>query len=182
VLLAAGGGLGALLAFFLDPARGKGRRATARDRVGGLARRTLRRGRRQLRHVASDAAGTVERVARHKPARKKLNDLDDAALAAKVETELFGKGHVPKGAINLDAQNGVIVLRGEIEARDQAGIEESVRRIPGVRDVRNLLHSPGTPAPNKAAALRASSRALTDAPTERAGPALESHTHDEGHG
>jgi hypothetical protein len=34
-------------------------------------------------------------------------------------------------------------------------VEREVRATPGVRDVVNLLHQPGTPAPNKADALRA---------------------------
>jgi hypothetical protein len=35
-------------------------------------------------------------------------------------------------------------------------IEKAIRKVPGVLGVRNLLHLPGTPAPNKEAALRVS--------------------------
>ena len=165
--LLAGGGLGALLTYFLDPRRGKGRRAKARDRTAAVARRGLRKGETQLRRMASRATGTAERLARRqRPADRAL---DDAGLAAKVETELFGDPRIPKGALNVNVEEGVVIVRGQVGEPDEiAAIERAVRRIEGVRDVRNLLHTPGTPAPNKAAALRASAKGDSDAtPTAR---------------
>ena len=160
--LLAGGGLGALLTYFLDPRRGKGRRAKARDRTAAVARRGLRKGETQLRRLASRAEGTAERLARRqRPANRVL---DDAGLAAKVETMLFGDPRIPKGALNVNVEGGVVIVRGEVGgSNDIDAIERAVRRIGGVRDVRNLLHTPGTPAPNKAAALRASAKGDADA-------------------
>ena len=40
---------------------------------------------------------------------------DDVTLARKVETEIFRDADVPKGQINVNAENGVVVLRGEVE-------------------------------------------------------------------
>ncbi len=40
---------------------------------------------------------------------------DDVTLARKVESEIFRDADVPKGQINVNAENGVIVLRGEVE-------------------------------------------------------------------
>jgi BON domain-containing protein len=155
--LLAGGGIGALLTYFLDPRRGKGRRAKARDRTAAVARRGLRKSETQLRRIASRAAGTAERVARHEPSAKKV--FDDAGLAAKVETELFGNPRIPKGALNVNVEDGIVIVRGQVERSDQVEmIERAIRRIEGVGEVRNLLHTPGTPAPNKAAALRASAQ------------------------
>jgi BON domain-containing protein len=77
-----------------------------------------------------------------------LPDYDDATLAQKVMTELFRDPHIPKGAINLNAENGVVLLRGEIE--EPAMIVEIVartRRIRGVADVENLMHLPGESVP-----------------------------------
>ena len=75
-------------------------------------------------------------------------DYNDATLAQKVMTELFRDPHVPKGAINVNAENGVVLLRGEIE--EPAMIVEIVartRRIRGVADVENLMHLPGDSVP-----------------------------------
>jgi osmotically-inducible protein OsmY len=44
-----------------------------------------------------------------------------------------------------------VILRGELDSpNDIIQLEERVRRIHGVRGVQNLLHTRGTPAPNKA--------------------------------
>jgi osmotically-inducible protein OsmY len=73
---------------------------------------------------------------------------DDATLTAKVETELFRDPEVPKGDINVNAENGVIYLRGQVEDESLiAALGKSAKKIQGVRDVENLLHTPGTPAP-----------------------------------
>jgi osmotically-inducible protein OsmY len=55
---------------------------------------------------------------------------------------------VPKGRINVNVQNGVVQLRGEVpESSMIDDLVEKARSIQGVREVENLLHLPGTPAP-----------------------------------
>ena len=73
---------------------------------------------------------------------------DDATLKAKVESELFRYEHEVKGVVNVNAQEGIVQLRGELPSRDliQALVERT-KRIHGVRDVENLLHTTGTEAP-----------------------------------
>ncbi len=69
-------------------------------------------------------------------------DYDDVTLARKVETELFRPDDVPKGAISVNVNDGVVELRGELA--DQAQIDKlgvTARKISGVKDVRNLLHT-----------------------------------------
>ena len=73
---------------------------------------------------------------------------DDATLKDKVESELFRDEHDAKGAISVNAQEGVVQLRGELPS--QALIDALVDRtqqIHGVREVENLLHTTGTEAP-----------------------------------
>jgi osmotically-inducible protein OsmY len=73
---------------------------------------------------------------------------DDVTLAQKVKSELFGRAHVPKGHIDVNAEDGVVFLRGVVEREAEiARIGAAARAIDGVRDVENLLHVPGTPAP-----------------------------------
>ena len=64
-------------------------------------------------------------------------EYDDATLKDKVESELFRDEHEVKGAININAQEGVVQLRGV----------EKTEKIQGVREVESLLHTPGTEAP-----------------------------------
>ncbi|MGI9112758.1 MAG: BON domain-containing protein [Gaiellaceae bacterium] len=73
---------------------------------------------------------------------------DDGTLKAKVESELFRDEHEVKGAINVNAQEGIVQLRGELPSRDLIeALVERTRKIHGVKDVENLLHTAGTEAP-----------------------------------
>jgi osmotically-inducible protein OsmY len=73
---------------------------------------------------------------------------NDATLAQKVMTELFRDPHVPKGAINVNAENGIVLLRGEIEEPEMiVEVVARTRRIRGVVDVENLMHLPGDSVP-----------------------------------
>jgi osmotically-inducible protein OsmY len=73
---------------------------------------------------------------------------NDPTLARKVESELYRDGRAPKGTIDVNAQDGVVQLRGVAESQEL--IDDAVQRarsVDGVRDVENLLHLPGVEAP-----------------------------------
>lgn len=147
-----GAAAGAAAAYYLDPDRGKSRRATTRDRLAGGLRRVSRRGGRLKRRVESDAEGFVERVRRSDSSPPP----NDVTLAHKVESEILGRPDVPKGSIIVGAADGIVTIRGSV--KDPGLIEDlgrQVEEIPGVRGVENLLHMVGTPAPNKQEARRA---------------------------
>jgi len=136
---------GALLEFFVDPRSGRRRRRSVSDRTLSRLRRTERRATRRARRAESHAVGIVRRTLN---TRRPKEPLDDVTLAHKVESELFRRARVPKGGIDVNAEEGVVFLRGVVEREgDIAGIEAAARRITGVRGVENLLHMPGTPAP-----------------------------------
>jgi osmotically-inducible protein OsmY len=102
------------------------------DRYGG-----------QLKGAASSATPGAGR----EPAEERLND---PALARKVESEVFRGDELPKGAVSVNAEYGVIYLRGEVESADiRDRIAERTRAVDGVRAVENLLHLPGESAPTK---------------------------------
>jgi osmotically-inducible protein OsmY len=141
------GAAGAAAAYFLDPISGRRRRHTTRDRGSSLARKGVHRGRRFGRYAASEIVGRRKRVLR--TLRHEEPDLDDATLAHKVETILFRDREVPKGQINVNAENGVVFLRGEVNGPDLLNtLEDRVRKVKGVKGVENLLHLPGQPAPD----------------------------------
>ena len=67
---------------------------------------------------------------------------DDATLAHKVETELFRPADAPKSQVSVNVNDGVVELRGELPDQQQIDeLGESARKIGGVKDVRNLLHT-----------------------------------------
>ena len=140
-----GGVLGSLGTLFLDPQHGKRRRAMLVDRTAGLFRRTGRRAERAGRGVGARVYGMSQQVQHQKEEPK---EFDDATLTRKVETEIFRDADVPKGQINVNAQEGVVQLRGEVPNAEMLNdLVEKTHNVQGVRDVENLLHLPGTPAP-----------------------------------
>lgn len=137
---------GAAAAFFLDPVSGKRRRHMVRDRAASLVGKVAGRVQRQGRYVASTAAGKWQAV----QSGTERPPENDQVLSHKVESEVFASDDVPKGRINFNAENGVVVIRGEVDSPDLiTDIERRVRKVQGVGDVRNLLHLPGTAAPSQ---------------------------------
>jgi osmotically-inducible protein OsmY len=136
---------GALLAFFFDPRSGRRRRHTARDRVLSRARRTERRAFVGARRAEWRLIGRVRGAL---SAHRRRERPDDVTLAQKVGSTVFRDPRVPKGQISINAEDGIVFLRGMVEGGETIReIEEAARRVAGVRDVENLLHPPGTPAP-----------------------------------
>jgi BON domain len=136
------------IAYFVDPRQGRRRRKMALQRVAGGARHSARAGRRATRHLASEALGAAKRVVH--PRSRQSPPADDITLARKVETVIFRPPDAPKATVNVNAVDGVVFLRGVTTTPEQiAELESKVREIPGVRDVENLLHLPGTPVPSE---------------------------------
>jgi osmotically-inducible protein OsmY len=132
---------GAAFMYFADSQHGRRRRHVTRDKAVSLSRHAGRRGRKLVHHVTSDARGYVER-ARHARARGG-EELDDQTLVDKVESIVFRDRDVPKGQINVNAENGVVFLRGQVDRPELVdALEARVRKVSGVRDVQNLLRTP----------------------------------------
>jgi osmotically-inducible protein OsmY len=137
-------GLGAALTYFFDPQQGARRRNEARDRALAFFRQRRREVERAAGTVQAEAQAVVQK-AKHR--KEEPKEFDDATLAHKVETEIFRDPDVPKGQINVNAEDGVVVLRGEVERPELiADLEEKTRSVQGVKAVENLLHTPGTEA------------------------------------
>jgi osmotically-inducible protein OsmY len=150
-LIAAGVAVGAALAFFFDPKNGTRRRHEFRDRFAAVFRHTGKTA-GQFGESAKSSGYALKQKATNMKDSPPKEQPDDVTLARKVETEIFRDPEVPKGDININAENGVVFLRGAVN--DESLIEalaESARKVQGVREVENLLHVSGTPAPTKQA-------------------------------
>jgi hypothetical protein len=151
---------GGLLVFFMDPERGRRRRHMIRDMAMARVRRASRSIRGIWRGAAAETYGVSHRIVHLVP--KETEVPDDETLRQRVESQLFRDRHIPKGHLNITAEHGMIILRGELaNPLEIAQLEERVRRIPGVRGIQNLLHPHGTPAPNKQRSWAASSHLTT---------------------
>jgi hypothetical protein len=135
---------GAALAHFFDAERGRQRR----DHVAAVVKHATGRLARRVRVTGLRLRGRTKGVL-HQVSPPPSKPLDDAGLAHKVESVLFRDTHVPKGRISINAENGTVFLRGQVESPELIDdLTKSVRKIAGVSDVVNLLHLPGTPAPH----------------------------------
>jgi osmotically-inducible protein OsmY len=131
-------GLGALIAYFFDPQSGRSRRSEARQRIPAMLRRTSAKA-EQAGKAASSQATAVKAKAVHRKEAEEPQP-DDVTLARKVETEIFRDAEVPKGKINVNAENGKVVLRGVVEEPSLIeDLEKRTKKIQGVREVENLL-------------------------------------------
>lgn len=147
-------GATAAIAYFFDPQMGRTRRAKVRDKVVKFVNRGSDRIERKARYVGATAQGLKQRATHAGGQQAPEND---QTLAHKIESEVLSRWNVPKGKISVNAEGGIVYLRGQLDDANQISeVEQEARKVTGVVDVVNLLHLPGEPAPNKEDALRAS--------------------------
>ena len=144
------GALGAAAAYFLDPDNGARRRNVARDWTTARLRRGAEEAQRKAQYAQGVATGVAQQAKQAVPGGEQKEPLDDVTLARKVESIIFRPEDAPKDKVSVNAEDGVVYLRGELESRDE--IDELVKAangVDGVRRVENLLHVPAEPAPSK---------------------------------
>jgi osmotically-inducible protein OsmY len=140
--------IGAALVYFFDPQEGARRRNMARDRALAFFRSRAREAAGAGQAVAREASDTKKKI-EHRQEEPK--DFDDNTLANKVRSEIFRPEDAPKGDVNVNVEDGVVYLRGEIEQQELIeDLVDRARSVQGVQGVENLLHVPGTEAPAKA--------------------------------
>ena len=137
-----GAAIGAAAAWFLDPNDGTRRRNVVRDKTMKYARRGKEEAARKATYAGETVKGKATAAAPgagREPAGERLND---PALKAKVESEIFRDPDSPKGQVSVNVEDGVVYLRGELD--DEAkieGLREAAARVEGVRGVESLLQA-----------------------------------------
>ena len=127
-------GLGASLMYFLDPERGRRRRALIRNQVAHAARLTGDAAGATSRDMAHRATGTVAAI-RAKLSREQV---DDQVLVERVRARL-GRLVSHPHALDVFAADGAVTLRGPILQHEVNRLLNAVGRVAGVRDVLNEL-------------------------------------------
>ena len=130
--LLAGLGIGAALMYFLDPDRGRRRRALVRDQAARASRVTGRELAQRAQNAKNRAQSTVAGL------RGRFGTVDDDQLVARVQAEV---GHHMDWArtIEVVAEQGVVTLRGPVPVDGVDEIVAAVRGVPGVARVHNEL-------------------------------------------
>jgi hypothetical protein len=154
-LLVAGATAGALGMYYLDPHAGRRRRGLVRDRLAHMRRVVTRQVPRTVERKGRFVGGVAKGI-RHDAAEMVHLDghhavVDDETLVARVRSETLRQREIKAGEIHVDAYEGCVTLRGQLEHEAEIRhLIEAVRRVEGVREVRSYLHLPGTVPPNKA--------------------------------
>jgi hypothetical protein len=146
--LAGGVGLGVAASWFLLPTSGPRNRAAIGAWFARLFRRTTHdlpdAAARRASHMGDRATGMAHgaRAMAHLNGGEQPPDLDHF-IAHKVETEVFGRPGIPKGAINVESVDGIVTVRGTVENQEiMQRILRDIERVNGVRDVVNLMKTP----------------------------------------
>ena len=145
------GALAAIGAYFLDPQSGKRRRGLATDKAGKWLRRGKQGAESKASYAGDVAAGTAAQASSRSDREPAETRLNDPALARKVESEIFRDDDPhTRGAVSVNAENGVVYLRGQLTNATQIGaLVAQAQKVEGVRQVENLLHTESSAAPTK---------------------------------
>ena len=127
-------GMGAALMYFLDPERGRRRRALVRDRLAHTANTSADAMGATGRDVMHRAAGAAARVS----GTRRREVVDDVVLVERVRAVLGRFVSHPR-AIDVDANDGVVTLRGPILQAEVKRLLRAVAGVSGVRRVENAL-------------------------------------------
>lgn len=144
--------MGACGAYYLDPDRGRSRRAQLTDKVASARKRRQHQVEAEARYQEGQLRGDAARAGGAGVFAPE-DDIDIAQAAHRAISAL----EAATTDVNLEVVDGVATIRGQLH--DTSAINEVIRQVeavPGVVEVRSFLHTPGTPAPNKAASLAAS--------------------------
>lgn len=127
--------VGAALAYYFDPERGRGRRTRLHDQIMSQLRDGIRDAERLARHGVDRTTGAIhEALIPDEPPRS------DEELLQKVRSEAIGPGTGPDDHVEVAVSNGTVVLSGEsIDPDRSRRLVERVAAVTGVQEVRNEL-------------------------------------------
>jgi hypothetical protein len=133
-------GLGIALMYFLDPDRGRRRRALVRDKVARAANVSADTLGARGRDLAHRTAGTVSQVR----GAWRRDQVDDVVLVERVRAELGRLVSHPR-TIDVEASNGRVTLHGPVLQTELNHLLRAVERVRGVREVVNELEPHAQP-------------------------------------
>ncbi|HTE86224.1 MAG TPA: BON domain-containing protein [Dehalococcoidia bacterium] len=140
-------------AFLLDPRSGPRRRALIRDKLRHNAVALPPRLARTARTMRGPARGLLHTLAQRTPwhAPTPMPDAD-AFVAHRVRTALGREQDLLLGALNIDAIDGVVRVRGTVpDAQTARRVVEKAATVLGARAVMSLMRTPdGTPVGGRA--------------------------------
>lgn len=144
-----GAAAGAAAMYYLDPRSGRRRRAMVRDKAVhalNVADETVER---LTADASNRARGTVARTQRRILPE---GPIEDPRLEARVRSAL-GRLTAHPRTITVEAHDGFITLRGNVDEEEVGDVIRGIRRVPGVKHVESLMtaveRTRAKPEPNR---------------------------------
>lgn len=128
--------------YFLDPQRGKRRRALVRDKTTHAAHVVGRQIGKTSRDLRNRTRGLVaETTSALRPNAPQPDD----TLQERIRSTI---GHVigQPGNVQVKVQDGVVTLKGSLPEQEHTRLRRKVEKVAGVREVRDKLTSKVSPA------------------------------------
>lgn len=133
---------GVAIEYFVHPGKGSSRRNAVKGQLGP---------------VSGKLSGGMSSMKSAMPGGHDNDNPDDKTLKDRVESEVLRDPKFGRAPINFNVENGIVVIHGELPTQED--IDQLVSQVGSIRNVKgveNLLHLPGTIAPNKLSAIEAS--------------------------
>jgi hypothetical protein len=127
-------GVGALLMFYLDPSRGRRRRALVRDKVVRASNSAAGFVGDTRRDLGNRLRGLQARARR----LRQTELVDDAVLTDRVRS-VIGRHTTHARNITASVSDGEVTLTGLVSSAEAKRVARAVRSVPGVRAVANLI-------------------------------------------
>jgi uncharacterized membrane protein len=124
------------LMYFLDPNRGRRRRALVRDKAVSLSGESGDVLRKAGRDVSNRVAGTVANA--RSLVRSSKGTVDDQVVEARVRSKM-GRVVSHPSSIHVSADQGRLTLRGSILAHEVNDLLAAIRSVQGVREIDDRL-------------------------------------------
>lgn len=135
-------GFGAAIAaavYFLDPDRGRSRRAKLADQAGAAARKTGEKIEAKARYQKGVVQGMAHDLT--EPFRPEPQ-FDDATLNQKVRSEALGRWQGATKDVDLSVNGGIVTLKGSTTPELATELVTLVESVPGVVSVDDQMSVP----------------------------------------
>jgi hypothetical protein len=132
---ALGAGAGAGLMYWLDPDRGKARRAQVESQIRGTARAFEDRVAKRIEDADNRLKGALAGARRYVACDEEISN---EVLTQRVRASL---GHATRHAhaITVESRNGRVILAGQVLGTEATAILAAAESVPGVKDVESRL-------------------------------------------
>lgn len=137
----AGFGAGAVFMYFADPARGRRRRAVARDKAGAA----LRDVGNEIDKAARDLSNRTQGMSAAAQGMFTRAEVDGPLLEARVRSRIGRAVSHPHAVRSGVEAGGRVILEGDVLTRELDYLLRTVRAVTGVREVINRLEAHDEP-------------------------------------